>query len=184
MAVNKATLDLITKFEGFVDHWYPDAAHGWKVPTCCYGHTDAAGAPKYADTKSKKFTVAEGRSILSADLKSVENFVLSVVTVKLTDNQFGSLVSFTYNCGGTNFKKSTLLKKVNAKDWEGAAKEFARWNKAAGKVLPGLTKRRAAEAQLFLAPVDKSTPTPPPAAKENWLSALISLIVSLFTKRK
>ena len=49
--LNDASIKLITEFEGFVPNWYPDPAHGWKVPTCCYGHTDAAGEPKYAATK-------------------------------------------------------------------------------------------------------------------------------------
>ena len=67
--LNQATIDLITEFEGFVPNWYPDPAHGWKVPTCCYGHTDAAGSPKYADTKNKTFTKEEGIAILRNDLK-------------------------------------------------------------------------------------------------------------------
>jgi len=150
--VNPATIDLICSFEGFVDHWYPDPALGWKVPTCCYGHTDAAGEPKYAATKAKKFTKKEGQAILASDLKPVMAAVSKAVKVPVTDNQFGALVSFTYNLGGSNFLKSTLLKKVNAEDFAGAAKEFGRWNTAGGKVLAGLTKRRASEAALFAKP--------------------------------
>jgi len=156
MAVNKATLDLITFYEGFIDHWYPDPAHGWKVPTAMYGHTNATGNPPlYSGTADRqtKFTKAQGRSTLTLDLKQYEQAVLKGVKVPLNANQFGALVSFTFNLGAGNFAKSTLLKKVNAKDWAGAAAEFSKWNKAAGKVLPGLTKRRAAEAKLFLTPV-------------------------------
>lgn len=153
MTVNKATLDLITKFEGFIDHWYPDSAHGWKVPTAMYGHTNATGnPPTYSGTADRKikFTRAQGRSTLILDLKQYEDAVDSRVLVPLNDNQRGALVSFTFNLGAGNLAKSTLLKKVNAKDWTGAAAEFAKWNKAGGKVLPGLTKRRAAEAALFM----------------------------------
>lgn len=182
MAVNKATLDLITFYEGFVDHWYPDPAHGWKVPTCCYGHTDAAGDPKYADTKGKKFTKAEGRAILSKDLEAVERDVRAKVKVPVNANQLGALVSFTYNCGIGNFGKSTLLKKLNAGDYKGAAGQFKLWNKAGGKVLPGLTKRRASEAELFLTPTSKakaSAEESPPKVKVNWLIALFNLILRL-----
>ena len=152
MTVNKATIDLISKFEGFVDHWYPDPAHGWKVPTVAVGHTDAAGEPKYAATKAKKFTKAEGEAILRRDLEAVEATVSKAVTVPLNENQYGALVSFTFNLGAGNFRKSTLLKLVNARDPLAASKEFAKWNKAAGKVMKGLTTRRAAEAELFLKP--------------------------------
>ena len=60
------------------------------------------------------------------------------------------MVSFVYNLGSGNFSSSTLLKKFNAGDHEGAAKEFLRWNKAGGEVLAGLTTRRQAEMETFL----------------------------------
>jgi GH24 family phage-related lysozyme (muramidase) len=66
-----------------------------------------------------------------------------------TQNQFDAMVSFAYNVGVGNLSASTLLKKHKAGDYSGAAAEFARWDKAAGKVLPGLTRRRAAEAALY-----------------------------------
>jgi GH24 family phage-related lysozyme (muramidase) len=68
---------------------------------------------------------------------------------KTTQAQFDALVSFAYNVGVGNLLSSTLLKKHKAGDFAGAALEFAKWNKAAGKVLPGLVKRRAAEAALY-----------------------------------
>jgi lysozyme len=182
--LNAATIDLICEFEGFEPHWYPDVAYGWKLPTVAYGHTDAAGEPKYAATKSKTFTKAEGKAILASDLKPVCNTVASLVTVKLNDNQFGALVSFTYNLGAGNFKKSTLLKKVNAGDFAAAAKEFAKWNKAGKplKELKGLTRRRAAEAALFLSPSGGSStiPAPTPATddKRPWWAVLVELIIN------
>lgn len=163
--VNDATIRLITEFEGFVPNWYPDPAHGWKVATCCYGHTDAAGAPFYEDTKAKKFTKAEGMEILRRDLGQYENAVNRAVKVPLNPNQYGALVSFTYNLGAANLEKSTLVKKLNAGDYAGAALEFKKWNKAGGKVFPGLTRRREAERQLFVAPAAATyTPKPPPYA--------------------
>ena len=68
----------------------------------------------------------------------------------VTQNQFDALVSFTYNLGAGNLRSSTLLKKLNAGDYAGAADEFPKWNKAGGKELAGLTRRRNAERDLFL----------------------------------
>lgn len=153
MAVNDATIALITLFEGFVPNWYPDPAHGWKVPTCCYGHTDAAGEPKYAATKNKRFTLAEGRAILRKDLEAVEASVKALVKVPLDENQRGALVSFVFNLGASKVRKSTLFRKLNAKDYHGAANEFGKWTLANGKRSKGLARRRAAEAALFTAPV-------------------------------
>lgn len=186
MTVNAAAIDLITEFEGFVDHWYPDPAHGWDVPTCCYGHTDAAGAPYFAATKDKVFSKAEGREILAKDLRDVEATVRNAVRVAVNENQIGAMVSFTFNLGEGNFHGSTLLKKVNAGMFVEAAAEFARWNKAKGKVLKGLTRRRAAEAALFSRPVVEvasPSPTPPPAKqRQSMLGMFIDFILKLFTK--
>jgi lysozyme len=162
MTVNAAAIDLITEFEGFEDHWYADPAHGWEVPTCCYGHTDAAGAPYFAATKDKVFSIAEGREILAKDLRDVEATVRNAVRVAINENQIGALVSFTFNLGEGNLNKSTLLKKVNAGMFVDASTEFAKWNRAKGKVLKGLTRRRAAEAALFSRPVTGVSPAPAP----------------------
>jgi lysozyme len=83
------------------------------------------------------------------DMETFEAAVRRLVTVPLEQYQFDSLTSFTYNCGEGNLAKSTLLKKVNAQDFKGAAQEFHKWNKANGKVMKGLTRRRASEALLF-----------------------------------
>ena len=163
MTVNAAALALIKSAEGFVDHWYPDPAHGWKVPTVGYGHTDAAGAPFYADTKGKRFTEAEASAILLKDLEAYEDDVRDLVKVPTNENQHGALTSFTFNLGKGNLAKSTLLKKLNRGDYEGAAKEFGKWVNAAGRPLPGLIKRREAERKLFLTPASGSqAPKPQP----------------------
>lgn len=190
MAVNTATLELITEFEGFVDHWYPDPAHGWSVPTCCYGHTDAAGAPKYADTKTKRFSKDEALIILARDLAKYEGYVDAAVKVPLTGNQRGALVSFTFNLGPANLNKSTLLKKLNRGDYDGAAAEFGKWVNAAGKKLPGLVRRREAERKLFLSPdrgapiSDKPAPAPRKSAPKGILALVAVLLAALYAFAK
>lgn len=189
--INKTSIDLITNFEGFVDHWYPDPATGGEPMTCCYGHTNAAGDPKYnAATKGYRFTLAEGVDILRKDLNAVENEVRKLIKVPVNDNQLGALVSLDYNIGIGNFSKSTLLKKLNAGDYEGAANQFQVWNKANKKVMAGLTRRRADEAALFRSPVKKDNPVESfeteiaPSPKPNLLSTLINFIISIFTRKR
>lgn len=157
MTINAAALDLIKEAEGWVNHWYLDPAG---VYTVCYGHTDRAGAPFHSATKDRSFSQAEGEAILQDDLLGAEASVLSLVKVPLNENQYGALVSFTYNLGAGNLSSSTLLKKLNAGNYHGAAAEFAKWTLAGGKSLPGLVRRRAAEASLFLAPVKNAAPAP------------------------
>lgn len=168
MQTNDAGLAIIKEFEGFVPNWYPDPAHGWKVPTIGYGHTDAAGSPKYASSKSLKLTEAEASEILRRDIQRYEADVARLVKVPLNENQNAALVSFTYNLGAGNLGSSTLLRKLNAGDYAGAAAEFPRWNRAGGKVLKGLVRRRAAEQALFSKPVGIRSSTRPatrPASK-------------------
>ena len=159
MKTNQAALDLIKEFEGWRANAYPDPATGAEPWTVGYGHTTAAGPPKVY--KGLSITKEQGEAILKADLIAVENTVLKAVKVPLTANQFGALVSFTYNVGGGNLRKSTLLKKVNLGDFAGAGNEFAKWNKAAGKVMAGLTRRRQAEALLFRRADNAAAPPPP-----------------------
>lgn len=158
MKTNQAALDLIKEFEGWRANAYPDPATGGEPWTIGYGHTTTAGPPKVH--QGLTITKEQGEAILKADLIAVENTVLKAVKVPLTPNQFGALVSFTYNVGGGNLRKSTLLKKVNLGDFTGAGNEFAKWNKAAGKVMAGLTRRRQAEALLFRR-ADTAAPPPP-----------------------
>lgn len=192
MPVNDATLDLITEFEGFVDHWYPDVVHGWSVPTCMYGHTNATGnPPTYSSTADRKlvFTKDHGIETLKLDLERYEKAVDMAVTVPLNDNQRGALVSFTYNLGEGNLRKSTLLKKLNAGDYKNAADQILLWDRAGGKKLNGLTRRREAERSLFLSPSaaspESSNPvsgTMPTVTAPNWFVALIQFILSLFKR--
>jgi lysozyme len=150
LKVNQATLDLVRSFEGLYLEAYKDEVGVWTIG---YGHTgfDIAGG---AVTKGRKLADAhEAEELLRVDLdnvaKDVEKLLLSRPKAELNDNQFGALVSFTFNLGIGNIEKSTLLRRLNARDYLGTLPEFAKWNRAGGKVLRGLTRRRTAEAALF-----------------------------------
>jgi lysozyme len=150
MQISEQGLDIIMEFEGFEEHAYPDPATGAEPITIGYGTTiyhDGVKV-KMGDTISHDDAVYELQHY-------VDQMIIPVleryVTVELTQGQIDSLASFIYNVGGTNFKKSTLLKKINAGDFDSASREFPKWNKAAGRVMAGLTRRRNAEMNLFLA---------------------------------
>lgn len=113
------------------------------VLTIGVGHTGPDVKP------GMRITQPQSDALLIADLAKFEKAVARNVKVALNQNQFDALVSFTYNLGEGNLRSSMLLKRVNAGDMVGAAAEFGKWNKAGGRVLAGLTKRRAAEAALF-----------------------------------
>jgi len=97
-------------------------------------------------------TEAQADDLLERDLEQFSDGVSRRVTAPLSSSEFGALVSFAFNVGLGNFKGSTLLRLLNAGDFKGAADQFARWNRAGGKILPGLVKRRYAERTLFLSP--------------------------------
>ena len=140
MKTNQAGLDLIKHFEGVRLKAYLDTGG---VPTIGVGHTKGV---KMGQTASE----AQVDAWLKEDLAHAEATVLKLVKVKLSDNQFAALSSFVFNLGEGQFAKSTLLRKLNAGDYNGAADEFLRWNKDNGKVIAGLTRRREAERKLFL----------------------------------
>lgn len=148
MQTSDKGLALIKQSEGFRGNAYPDPATGGKPYTIGNGTTVyPSGMPvKLGD----KVTEQQADTYLRNDVKKFEAAVSNAVKVKLTQGQFDALVSFTYNVGPANMASSTLIKKLNAGDVNGAADEFLRWNKAAGKVMAGLTTRRAAERALFL----------------------------------
>jgi len=146
MVINSASEKLIKSFKACKLTCYADAIG---VPTIGWGTTK--GLTK-ADIGKKTISQAQADRLFSEDIAKFEKAVLGLVKVPLTPNQLGALVSFTYNVGSANFASSTLLKKINDKDFKAAALWFAPWNKAGGKVLAGLTRRRAAEAKLFATP--------------------------------
>ena len=104
-------------------------------------------------------TESQGMAMFREEIAKFEEAVASLVTVEINTNQRDALISFAYNVGSGALAKSTLLKKVNKSDFDGAAREFAKWNKGGGRVLPGLVRRRAAEAELFLTRDGSAEPT-------------------------
>jgi lysozyme len=95
-------------------------------------------------------TEDQANQLLTEELNHFVEIINQVVQVDLTQNQFDALVSFTYNLGDGNLRKSTLLRKLNAGDYQGAADEFPKWDRAGGQVIAGLLRRRNAERDLFL----------------------------------
>ena len=170
-AITAAILALIKDFEGLRTRAYADPATGGEPWTIGYGHTGAAGPPAVA--RGMRITPAFAEAILVRDLETVAGHVAMRVKVPITDNQFGALVSFAFNCGIANFDRSTLLAKLNAADFDGAADEFARWNRAAGRVMAGLSRRRAAERALFRSPA-RPAPRPPKRSLSDWLRAAVA----------
>lgn len=139
---SKNGLALTKQFEGCRLTAYQDSVGVWTIG---YGHTAAGLGRGYMVTQ------AGADSLLTQDIARFETGVNKLVTFShLTQNQFDALVDFAFNLGLGNLGSSTLLKKLNAGDIAQAADEFLRWDKAGGKVLAGLTKRRAAERSLFL----------------------------------
>lgn len=147
MKISKNGLSLIKEFEGFSSEPYLCPAG---IPTIGYGNTFYEDGTKVTLQDNP---IAEERA--SELLEYVTNKTFSeninkVVKVSLNQNQFDALVSFSYNIGNKNFNWSTLLKKLNQSDHEGASLEFGRWNQASGKILSGLVSRRQKEKELFL----------------------------------
>ena len=144
-SISKTGLDLISSFEGIRLNAYDDGVGVWTIGI---GTTIYPNGIKVK--KGDKCILEQAKEYFAHDLKSFEKTVNDSVKAPLTQNQFDALVSLTYNIGSTAFKNSTLLKKLNAKDYAGAADQFLRWNKGGGKVLKGLVRRRDAERSLFL----------------------------------
>lgn len=138
-------LRLIKSFEGLELRAYQDSVGVWTIG---YGHTAAAGSPDVYSGQT--ISEAEAEAILRRDLRKFENGVRDVVDVPLNSNQFSALVSFAFNVGVGALSNSTLLRKLNNRDYQGAANEFPRWVKAGGRTLQGLVRRRDAERALFL----------------------------------
>lgn len=164
MRTNAAGRALIVEFEGFHTEAYPDPASplaaqlrlppekrakNWKQLsgepwTIGVGATGPGIGPGLIWTKGEAMIRFE------KDIRHVEHLVHIAVSVPLTENQFSAVVSFTFNLGIGNLRRSTLLRKLNEGNYHDAAAEFPRWIYARGKVLPGLRRRRLAEQALFL----------------------------------
>lgn len=139
--LSQAGVDLIKQFEGLELKAYPDPGTGAEPWTIGIGHT---GGVRPGDV----ITEARAEQLLRQDVGRFEVAVRKYCPVT-TQPQFDALVSFAFNVGEDNLKDSTLRRMHNEGNYSGAAGQFARWNKAAGKVMTGLTRRRAAEASLY-----------------------------------
>lgn len=133
-------IEIIKRYEGLRLKTYKCPAG---VLTIGYGHTKTA---KQGQVITEDYAV----ELLRLDIADAERAVNKYVKAPINQNQFDALSSFVFNLGSGNFRSSTLLKKLNARDYLGAANEFKRWNKAGGKVLNGLVRRRESEANLFI----------------------------------
>lgn len=141
MNISERGLNLIKEFETCkLDAYMPTPDD---VPTIGWGHT----GPDVV--MGLRWTQEQADAALAHGIKRFEKGVLDAVTAELTQHEFDACVSLAFNIGTGAFKGSTLVKKLNAGDYDGASAEFGRWNKQAGKVLAGLTRRREAERELF-----------------------------------
>lgn len=146
MKLSDKGYDLIKKFEGYSDRPYKCPAG---ISTIGYGNTYYPNGTKVKIT-DPKITREYANEILAHTADEFAADVLKLVKSNISVNQLNALTSFAYNVGVGNFQKSTLLKLVNINPNDGnIAKEFLKWNKAAGKELKGLTNRRIAESALY-----------------------------------
>ncbi len=166
MGVNPATLALIRRFEGLRLRAYRDAAGFWTIG---YGHTSMAGPPKVMP--GMRISRKQAERILRADVERVAGQVAKVlgpdVLSRLNENQFGALVSFAFNVGIGNVRRSSVLRAVRAGRLEEVPRLLLRWTKAGGRRLPGLVRRRRAEGRLWLTPPGKRRPPPGAVARHT-----------------
>ena len=139
MKCSQEGLALIKKFEGCRLKAYRCSAN---VLTIGYGHT---GGVQENDVISQP----EADKLLEEDIAKFEDYVSDNVIVELNQGQFDALVAWTFNLGPGNLRESTMLKKLNNQEYESVPFEMRRWNKAGGKTLDGLIRRRQAESLLF-----------------------------------
>ena len=139
MKISNEGLALIKKFEGCELEAYKCAAGVWTIG---YGHIKDV-------FEGQTITQSEAESMLLHEMEEYENYINDLVTVPLTQNQFDALVSWVFNLGAGNLRASTLLKVVNQSNYDEVPTQIKRWNKAGGKVLEGLIRRREAEALLW-----------------------------------
>ncbi|MGQ1888284.1 lysozyme [Serratia marcescens] len=143
MQTSKTGRQFIKGFERLRLKAYPDPGTGGKPWTIGWGHTKGV-------MQGDRITQEQAEQFFSDDLAVFELTVNRAIKRPMTQNQFDAMVSLAFNIGGSAFAGSTLVKKFNAGDIQGAVNEFPKWRSSAGKVMPGLVKRRAAEREMFL----------------------------------
>lgn len=143
MKLSQRGIDLIKQFEGYSSKAYPDPATGGAPWTIGYGTTKGVNP-------GMVITAEQAEKMLRDDVAKFESGVSAMLKVPTTQGQFDAMVSLAYNIGLGNFGKSTLLRKHNEKCYSCAAGQFPAWNRAAGKVMNGLTRRRNAERAMYM----------------------------------
>lgn len=144
MKTSEAGVALIKQFEGFPYNGrpYQDMVKVWTIG---YGHTEGVGP------HSKPITIQQASELLRRDLDKKYAPAVSALQLPLGQHQFDALVSFIYNCGPGAISADTHVgRALRAKQWQAAADALLMWNKAGGKPVEGLTRRRKAERALFL----------------------------------
>ncbi|MDC9621549.1 lysozyme [Xenorhabdus sp. XENO-7] len=143
MEISENGINKIKSYEGLRLHAYPDPATGAEPWTIGYGHTKGV-------KPGQVITEQQAETFLHEDLIPIYAEIQRIVKVTLTQGQFDALCSFIFNLGVSNFIHSTLLKKLNLADYQGAAEEFLKWDRADGRVLADLRVRRASEQKMFM----------------------------------
>jgi lysozyme len=203
MTVNKATLDLMKEFEGLRLQAYPDPGTGGEPITIGYGTTARAGVgivPKLGMTITK----SEADEYFNRAMVKFAAQIRPKITAPINENEFGAFMSLAYNIGPGAFAKSSALRHFNAGDKAKAANAIMLWNKAGGKVMRGLERRRAAEKALFLTPVSSKpvavskppvavvkpdhkpitpTTTQNPNPPRHWITGLLHFLANLFGRK-
>ena len=154
-SVNDAGVNLVTSFEGLKLSPYLDSVG---IPTIGMGTIEYPDGTKVS-LNDPEITQDQATQYLQYEMNQKASAVEAMVSVALNDNEFAALVCFAYNVGIGALHGSTLLTMLNAnQDRTAVGDQFLRWNKAGGKELPGLTRRRQAERSLFLHPMDSPAP--------------------------
>ena len=156
MHMTEEGLTLIKEFEGFRAKAYRCPAGVWTIG---YGHTASAGPPEVS--AGMTLSEADAARILVRDVERFADGVRQALSATVTPEQFSALVSFAYNVGLGAFGKSSVLAACNCGDLAAVPRRLQLWNKAGGRVLPGLVRRRAAEAALF---IGAAHDVPPPSS--------------------
>jgi lysozyme len=138
--INQAGLNIVKHYEGCELEAYLCPARVWTIG---YGHTHNV-------RKGMVWTQTKADRQLEEDLRQFEEGVEEMVKIPISQNAFAALVSLSFNIGLEALRGSTLMRKLNKGELSMASEEFARWNKSGARVLPGLTRRRLAERDLFL----------------------------------
>lgn len=148
MEISAAGLQLIEQSEGFRSTVYNDVVG---IPTIGYGHRLLPG-----ESFPNGITQEQAQAMLSSDVQTAEDAVQRLVTVPLAQGQFDALVDFVFNLGAGRLASSTLLKDLNAGDYDAAGSQLLLWDHAGGQEVAGLKARREAELQLFTGAADAS----------------------------